>query len=386
MVDAHVSGACEEIRKGSSPFFGSYVYLNCFLHPSESISEMTEIFFFTRQGNISTKFFMYHTIENEVFMNILIVIDALEFKYFEFNDLVTNFWLIKEFLERGFKVAVTLKHKLFIKNSKGFCFAYETKLENGNIFRSDEYSQKEINEFETVFFRPDPPVDVNYLNACHVFDFVDKTKTRIINDPWSVAAFNEKIHTNLFPEFIPESVITADKTVIHDFLDEIPEAVIKPLNRCFGSGIFKLKKGDANTNAIIDTATSNGTTMVCVQKYLGNGGDKRAFIIGNKVFDFSLRKLPGKEDFRFNTHSDEFFKAEILTPEELRASETIAEYLNANGMPVAALDIIEGKVTEINVTSPCFFIRETNRLFGIKFQDMIMPELLKFTKQTEGVR
>jgi hypothetical protein len=34
-------------------------------------------------------------------MKILFIIDKLELKYFEFNKLVTDFWLIKEFLERG---------------------------------------------------------------------------------------------------------------------------------------------------------------------------------------------------------------------------------------------------------------------------------------------
>ena len=47
--------------------------------------------------------------------NILFIIDDLEFKYFEFNKLVTNFWLIKEYLNRGHRVDVTLKNKLYQK-------------------------------------------------------------------------------------------------------------------------------------------------------------------------------------------------------------------------------------------------------------------------------
>ena len=44
--------------------------------------------------------------------NILIVIDDIEFKYFEFNKLVTNFWLVKEYLLRGHRVDITLKKLL----------------------------------------------------------------------------------------------------------------------------------------------------------------------------------------------------------------------------------------------------------------------------------
>jgi pimeloyl-ACP methyl ester carboxylesterase len=44
--------------------------------------------------------------------SVLFVIDDLELKYFEFNDLVTNFWIIKELLERDFEV--------FAPDLKGF--------------------------------------------------------------------------------------------------------------------------------------------------------------------------------------------------------------------------------------------------------------------------
>lgn len=50
--------------------------------------------------------------------NILFIIDELELKYFEFNDLVTNHWLIKEFLDRGYKVCVSTKNRLLLKTQK----------------------------------------------------------------------------------------------------------------------------------------------------------------------------------------------------------------------------------------------------------------------------
>ena len=49
-------------------------------------------------------------------MNILFVIDRIELKYFEFNDLVTNFWMIKEFLDRKNNVFITTIDKLSLKD------------------------------------------------------------------------------------------------------------------------------------------------------------------------------------------------------------------------------------------------------------------------------
>ena len=65
--------------------------------------------------------------------SILFVIDDIELKYFEFNDLVTDFWFIKEFLKRNYKVSVALKGDLFIENAKGSTFAHSCYLKDENI-------------------------------------------------------------------------------------------------------------------------------------------------------------------------------------------------------------------------------------------------------------
>ena len=314
---------------------------------------------------------------------ILYIIDDIELKYFEFNDLVTDFWIIKEYLEAGNSVFTAVKRGLFTENSTGCVKAYETELKRGNIFVSKEQTKFQINDFDTVYFRPDPPVDTDYINACYIFDFVDTEKTFVINNPRAILDFNEKFHINHFPEFIPKTIITSDKELIKDFVKTQGEAVIKPLNSCFGQGIYYLNKTDKNLNAIIKSSTNDGKTYVCIQEYLGHGegGDKRAFILGEKVYEYSLRKLPGKDDFRFNTHSDEFFKKEFLTPKEMNAAKEISAYLSKRGIYMVALDLIDEKVTEINVTSPCYFFREMNKLHNIQFNKMIMNDLIELTEK-----
>ena len=111
---------------------------------------------------------------------LLFVIDELEYKWFEFNKLVTNFWFIKEFLKRNFEVFVTTKSKLFIKNAKGCTICNITNIENnGEISYSKNEQILEIEYFNFVFFRPDPPVDVDYINACNIFEFVDLNKVKV---------------------------------------------------------------------------------------------------------------------------------------------------------------------------------------------------------------
>ncbi|MCR5260825.1 MAG: hypothetical protein K6C94_03200 [Candidatus Gastranaerophilales bacterium] len=314
---------------------------------------------------------------------VLIIIDDIELKYFEFNDLVTDFWFVKEYLERGYDVSVAIKGGLFIQENKAFVMAFKTYEKDNDIFYEKESEKKLINDFDLVFFRPDPPVDIDYINACYILDFVDTNKTKIINNTKSVLDFNEKLHGNIFPEYTPKNIIAADVKIIREFVETEKEAIIKPLNRCFGSGIFYLNKNDKNLNSLIALSTNNGKTAVCVQEYLGHGqgGDKRAFIVGEKVYPMSLRKLPGENDFRFNTHSDKYFKQEFLTEKEMTAAQNIAKYLTKQGIYLSALDLIDEKVTEINVTSPCYFFREMNRLHGIKFNESVIEDIIRVTEK-----
>ena len=167
--------------------------------------------------------------------NILFIIDELELKYFEFNDLVTNHWLIKEFLDRGYKVCISTKNRLLIENAKGTALYFDSFAKNGDIFYEKIEKKGLINDFDVVFFRPDPPVDVNYINACYVFDFVDKERTLLINDPCAVRNFNEKLHLNYFPQYAPENIVTSSKEEIKSFVNKVQNAIIKPLNRCLAA-------------------------------------------------------------------------------------------------------------------------------------------------------
>ena len=312
--------------------------------------------------------------------NILFIIDEIELKYFEFNRLVTNFWLIKEFLDREFNVSISTKNRLMIENTQAKVSCFEAFVKNNDIFYRKSEEKKFVNDFDIVFFRPDPPVDIDYINACYVFDFVDREKTLLINDPSAIKDFNEKFHLNYFPEFAPENIVSSSKDEIRSFVEKNGEAIIKPMNRCFGSGVFYLKNGDKNENSIISNITNDGKTLVMVQKYLDKAryGDKRVLILGDHVFDECITKLPGKNDFKFNTHSAEFFTHSELTPREKSEAQKIAQKLGKMGLYMVGLDVIDEYVIEINVTSPCFFIEEINTRNNTRFQDKLMEKLLAF--------
>ncbi len=314
---------------------------------------------------------------------ILFVIDRIELKYFEFNNLVTNFWLIKEFLERGQEVYVTTIDKLNLQNSIPFCKCFKSLLKDENIFLDKDLENCRIEDFSLVMFRPDPPVDLDYINATYIFDFVDKQKTLILNDTKAIRDFNEKLHANWFNDLMPKNIVTASKDEIIKFLDENEEIILKPLNRCFGAGIMYLKVGDKNTNSIIKAITNDQSTLVMVQKYISNVkfGDKRVLILGGEVLEECVVKLSTQDDFKFNTHSDEFIKKATLTESEKIKFKKVALKLNEMGIIMAGLDVIDEQIIEINVTSPCYFVKEINNYFSTSLEKKIADCLLKLREK-----
>lgn len=314
-------------------------------------------------------------------MDILFVIDRLELKYFEFNNLVTNFWIIRELLNENKNVFITTIDKLGMSKGIPFAHCYESYEKDGNIFYEKSDICKDINDFQLVMFRPDPPVDLDYINATYIFDFVDRNKTLILNDPKAIRDFNEKMHTCKFLDLMPENIVTCSKSDIIEFLNRNEEIVLKPLNACFGAGVITLKKGDKNTAVIINTMTKNQTQLIMVQKYIPKAkfGDKRVMFLGEEVLDVCVQKLPSNDDFKFNEHCDSnIIKAE-LTQSEKEKFLPVAKELTKLGLPLVGLDVIDEKIIEINVTSPCYFIKEVNGHFGCnlekKITDFILSQL-----------
>lgn len=321
-------------------------------------------------------------------MKVLFVIDRLELKYFEFNNLVTNFWIIKSLLERGCDVWITTIDMLKLKSAIAYTSCYKSFVKDNNIFYDKEnLTEKKIEDFNLVMFRPDPPVDLDYINATYVFDFVDREKTFIMNDTTKVRNFNEKLHAVMFNDLMPKNIVTSSFSDIIEFLNENEEIILKPLNQCFGGGVMYLKHGDKNTAVIINSMTKNGKNMIMVQKYISKAvyGDKRVLFLGEEVLDYCVQKTPSNNDFKFCEHSDKNIHKAVLTDFEKEAFKPVAKKLTSMGIYMAGLDVIDGKIIEVNVTSPCYFIKEINNHFGCHLEDKIADYIINTVQSKMAV-
>ncbi len=315
-------------------------------------------------------------------MDILFVIDKVELKYFEFNDLVTNFWIIRELIYENQNLFITTTDKLGLKSGIPYAHCYRVNEKDGDIFYEKSELIKEVEEFQLVIFRPDPPVDLDYINATYILDFADKNKTLILNDTSAIRNFNEKLHAVKFLDLMPENIVTCSKRDILEFLDIHEMLVLKPLNACFGAGVMTLTKGDLNTSVIINAMTNNGQKHIMVQKYIPKAkfGDKRVLFLGDEVLDVCVQKLPSNNDFKFNEHCDENIIKAQLTENEKQKFLPVAKELNSMGLPLVGLDVIDEKIIEINVTSPCYFIKEINRCHNVQLEKSLAKFILSTVK------
>ena len=143
--------------------------------------------------------------------------------------------------------------------------------------------RRELAEFDAVFMRKDPPVDVDYLHACHLLELAERQGVLVINRPWGLRSANEKLFALRFPEWIPETLVTADSRRILEFLQgqEAQRCIIKPVDGHGGEGVLVLDATDRNKNALIEISTRNGTQRAVCQQYLPEArlGDKRILVL-----------------------------------------------------------------------------------------------------------
>ncbi|MBD0262136.1 MAG: glutathione synthase [Tolypothrix sp. Co-bin9] len=229
-------------------------------------------------------------------------------------------------------------------------------------YKLSERTLTNLETMDAVFMRTDPPVNVPYLYATYILDYIDQNKTLVINSPSGIRAANEKMYALQFTKAIPETIVSADKQFIREFVEAKGAAILKPLGNKAGEGILFLQAGDRNFNSIVELSTLLGRVPVMVQTYLPQAkeGDKRIILLDGEPIG-ALNRLSSGSDFRNNMATGGTVAQTEITPREHEICTQLAETLRKDGLIFVGIDVIGGYLTEVNVTSPTG-IREIDRL------------------------
>lgn len=210
-----------------------------------------------------------------------------------------------------------------------------------------------LEEMDAVFMRTDPPVNVPYLYATYILDYIDPARCLVVNAPSGLRAANEKMYALQFSDVIPETIVSQDKQVIRQFVDRHGTVVMKPLGGKGGEGILLVESGDRNFNSLIEISTVNFTYPIMVQTYLpaAKDGDKRVILLGGQPIG-AVNRIPSGDEFRGNMAVGGRVAAVEITERDRQICEYLAPILERDGLYFVGIDVIGGYLTEINVTSP----------------------------------
>jgi len=269
-------------------------------------------------------------------------------------DKDTTFAFLRAAQGRGHENLHCELRDLFVKN--GDVYARVRQLTVSDSAPHTTFGAAEeirLADAQAVFIRKDPPFDGAYLYTTLLLERV-RGRTVIMNDPRGLRDANEKLYALHFAQHMPKTLVTANEEHVYAFLDEIGgKGVIKPLDLAGGSGVMMLTKGDKNTRAIVQTVTAENTRLAMVQEFLPavEHGDKRVLLLDGQVLG-AINRVPRKDDFRSNIHVGGSVEPYELTKEERAMVADLAPRLQADGLIFVGLDVIGGKLTEVNVTSP----------------------------------
>ncbi len=222
----------------------------------------------------------------------------------------------------------------------------------GDHFTLGEAKRTDLSTFDVILLRQDPPFDLAYVTTTHLLERIHP-KTLVVNDPRSVRNAPEKIYVMEFSDLMPPTLITRDLAEIKAFRAEHGDIVMKPLYGRGGEAVFRLAQEDLNFGSLYDLFAATFREAWVVQKFLPavKHGDKRIILVDGE-FGGAVNRVPAPDDLRSNMVRGGTPKETDLTPREREICARLAKPLRERGLIFVGIDVIDGFLTEINVTSP----------------------------------
>jgi|TARA_B110000881_G_scaffold220672_1_gene246652 glutathione synthase len=296
-------------------------------------------------------------------------------------DADSTFRLAEEAQIRGHELFYYTPNKLILEN--GIVFAKGSKLKvkrvKGDHFTLEKEILVNLNDFDVVWLRQDPPFDMGYITYTHMLDRLG-SNTLVVNDPFWVRNYPEKLLVLNFPDLTPPTVIARDITALKEFKEKHKDIIIKPLYGNGGAGVFRLGPDDKNISSLHELFSGINNEPLIAQKFLPDvsKGDKRVILVDGKPVG-AINRVPAKGETRSNMHVGGRPEKIELSQRDLEICARIGPLLKEKGQIFVGIDVIGNWLTEINVTSPTG-IQELERFNKENIAELIWEAIEKRKK------
>ncbi|MEL7130777.1 MAG: glutathione synthase [Pseudomonadota bacterium] len=240
----------------------------------------------------------------------------------------------------------------------------------GDHVALSEMREADLAAFDVVWLRQDPPFDMHYITSTHLLDRL-KGEALVVNDPFWVRNYPEKLLVLDFPDLTPPTTIARDLDTIKAFKARHDDVILKPLYGNGGAGVFRLDANDRNLTSLHELFTGFSREPLIVQKFLPDvsNGDKRIILVDGEAVG-AINRVPAAGETRSNMHVGGRPEKIGLTDRDREICATIGPLLKDKGQVFVGIDVIGDYLTEINVTSPTG-IQELERFDGVNIAEKI---------------
>jgi glutathione synthase len=285
----------------------------------------------------------------------------------------SSFWMMHELVRRGHHVFYFESRHLIWQNGTPQAFLRAAKLDTKRGYLPTPLSAAPatLSSFDCIFIRKEPPFDAGYVNSLQILSVIRK-KTFILNDPVGMLACGEKLCGLALKGLCPESLVTSDILAAQNFIISLKSrTVLKPLDNKGGAGVLSVFPGDKSLPRLLKHSTANGTRKILIQRFIPHQetGDKRILILNGEIIGAFLRK-PAKHEFRANLSLGGSMHPCKILARDRQIVLALKPILEQNGLYFTGIDVINGYLSEVNVTSPSG-IPEIKELYGINLQEKI---------------
>jgi glutathione synthase len=228
----------------------------------------------------------------------------------------------------------------------------EVRREKGNHFTLGPEAVTDLSEWDVVWLRQDPPFDMSYITTTHVLERIHPG-TLVVNDPFWVRNFPEKLLVLGFGDLTPPTTVARDLATLKAFKERHGDIILKPLYGNGGAGVFRLDGNDRNFNSLYELFVGINREPLIAQKFLPDvsAGDKRVILVDGEAVG-AINRVPQKGETRSNMHVGGRAEKVALTERDREICARIGPLLREKGQILVGIDVIGGWLTEINVTSP----------------------------------
>ena len=239
----------------------------------------------------------------------------------------------------------------------------ELRREKGNHFTLGAEAEVDLADWDVIWLRQDPPFDMGYITTTHILERIHPA-TLVVNDPFWVRNFPEKLLVLNFPHLTPPTLVARDLATIRDFKHQHGDIILKPLYGNGGAGVFRLDPNDRNLASLHELFAGINREPLIAQKYVPAvvQGDKRIILINGEPVG-AINRVPAEGETRSNMHVGGRPEKAGLTARDLEICAAIGPTLRDKGQIFVGIDVIGDWLTEINVTSPTG-IQELERFDG----------------------